>query len=527
MTACSTISPADLGLPAKFSSWRPGQFESVETIVSADQRFIGLAQPTGAGKSASSIASCILNGGRAVVLTSTKALQDQYQDDFFSCGMSEIRGRANYRCLQDREQSCAEGSLLDCKDTSCPYKQAKQSFITSRLGNTNYSYALSSNLHSEGIGDVDILIMDEAHNASSELCSALEIRLDHGVYRHVYSDLNLTPPLHSNLAQWKKWSSDAAPKVKTHFEQLKKSGKTKGIGTVNRLHGDLSRISTVTENWILDEDTPGVTIITPLWPTEYAEKLLFKGIKKVVLVSATIVPKSLSVLGIEDTDSLFLETQYQFDASRCPVYLFGSSRIDHRSTPAQLQEQLSRADSLISRRLDRKGLIHTVSYDRQRRVINESEYAGIMFSPRGDSLNSTIRNFRYSNPPRLLVSPSITTGYDFPMRDAEYQLILKVPFIDGRSPIMKARTASDPEYLPYLTAQILTQTCGRIMRSPEDQGETFILDSHANWFFAKSTAGKYGDSRRSGGYRHLFPSWFVQLVRYPNGQPLPPPPLPY
>jgi Rad3-related DNA helicase len=76
---------------------------------------------------------------------------------------------------------------------------------------------------------------------------------------------------------------------------------------------------------------------------------------------------------------------------------------------------------------------------------------------------------------------------------------------------MKARDEADPEYLPYLTAQTLTQTCGRAMRAPDDQCENFILDQHANWFIKK--------------HRDLFPPWFMRQVRYPNGLPAPPPPL--
>ncbi len=88
---------------------------------------------------------------------------------------------------------------------------------------------------------------------------------------------------------------------------------------------------------------------------------------------------------------------------------------------------------------------------------------------------------------------------------------MKVPFIDARSPVMKARHEADPEYLSYLTAQTLTQEIGRIMRATDDLGETIILDAHANWFLKK--------------HRSLFPSWFMRQVRYANEPPVPPPAL--
>jgi Rad3-related DNA helicase len=168
-------------------------------------------------------------------------------------------------------------------------------------------------------------------------------------------------------------------------------------------------------------------------------------------------------------------------------------------------------DTIIRQRLDRKGIIHTTSYDRQNQIYNRSEHKDIIIAPRPNELRSALEEFKAAEAPRILMSPAVTTGYDFPGSMCEYQILLKVPFIDQRSPVMSARAEADPEYLPYLTAQTFVQTCGRAMRSPEDQSENFVLDAHANWFLKK--------------HRDLFPPWFMRQVRYPNGLPSPPPPL--
>jgi hypothetical protein len=54
------------------------------------------------------------------------------------------------------------------------------------------------------------------------------------------------------------------------------------------------------------------------------------------------------------------------------------------------------------------------------------------------------------------------------------------------------------------------------MRFARDQCENFILDKNANWFFNK---------KEKGGYRHLFPPWFIKQVQYPDFLPVPPPVL--
>lgn len=525
--------PTDLGFPDKFSEWRPGQYEAVIRAISAPQRFIALNLPTGTGKSLSGMAIATLLGGRTVTLTSAKNLQNQYAGDF---PITDFRGRQNYDCLN--RGSCADGCLAGCthsvksqtvgnlEDSSpgdCPYNIARREFLNSSVTVTNYACYFANIMHGEGMGSIDLLILDEAHNAIEELSSALTITLDHSAYESIRKSGIPEKPTGQKPEQWRNWAKAARPIVKALFDTTKKQG---GHGSwlriIDTMKSVLSRIATVPDTWILDESNRGETSFSPLWPTDYAEDKLFRGIKKVLLISATIVPKTTELLNISPDDLLFISHVTTFDPRRSPVYLFGASHIDSKTTPGQLAEMMGRMDSIISRRLDRKALCHPVSYEKvagAEYIMTHSEFQGLMIAPRGKALHESLELFRASDPPRILNTPAIKTGYDFPMRQAEYQFIPKVPFIDARSPIMKARSAADPEYLPYLTAQTLTQTCGRLMRSPDDQSESFILDTHANWFLKPKA--KPGD-RRGGGFRHLFPDWFLRQVQYPNSQPKPP-----
>lgn len=517
MTVSATsLSPADLGLPPKFSSWRPGQWPSIQTAIETDARFIAMCAPTGSGKSVLSVGTAILNGGRALYLTSTKSLQDQLAADFVPCGMVDMRGRQNYSCIKDGGHShrltCTEGRILECRAAGCPYQATRGEFLSSNLALTNYAYYFSSILHSEGSGNIDLLILDEAHAAVQELSSAIEIHLNHHLNGYLYEALDSRPPYDRQLAQWRTWAKFTLPKAQTYLKSLKESQQHKLLALTDQFVSVLERLSNVPEDWILDTSDPKETAVCPLWPTDYADKYLFRQIPRILLVSATIVPKTLELLGIPQDQSLFLSQDHTFDPGRCPVYLFGPCRVDHKMSEGNFQEVVGRMDTLIRQRLDRKGTVHTVSYDRQDMLYNRSEHKDIIIAPRRASeLRDALQEFRSSKPPRVLMSPAITTGYDFAYRDCEFQIIIKVPFIDARSPVMKARAEADEEYLPYLTAQTLTQECGRSMRASDDQTENIILDAHANWFLKR--------------YRHLFPPWFLRQVRYPNGLPVPPPPL--
>ena len=472
----------------------------------------------------------ILYGKRTVINTSTKELQTQYMTDFSSCGLTDLRGRQNYDCRS--YGTCADGRLSGCLHMAksedapgdCPNSVARESFLSSPIGVTNYACYFANYMHGEGMGNIGLLVLDEAHDIMEQLTMALTIILDHEQLESVMKAANVepAPAPGSPLGQWRAFAKNAMPIAKALFDQVKRNGGNHNwLRVIDSIKSTLTRISTVPDTWILDESKHGETSFAPLWPTDYAEEILFRGIEKILLLSATLVPKTLELLGIPNDQYTFISAAHAFDPRRSPVYLFGASRIDYRSTPGQLAEMVGRMDAIIGRRLDRKGIIHTVSYDRANFILMHSEHNGLMIAPRGKMLHDSLKLFRESPPPRILISPAVTTGYDFPGSQAEFQFIIKVPFIDARSPIMKARSAADPEYLPYLTAQILTQTCGRLMRGPDDRSETFILDTHANWFLKPKATG-VSTTRSRGGFRHLFPAWFLNQVQYPSSQPKPP-----
>jgi len=522
----TTLTPRDLGLPEKFSSWRPGQWSAINTAVTTNKRFVAMSMPTGSGKSVNAVASAILNGNRSVYLTATKALQDQLNKDFSSL-MRDMRGRQNYQCVHGdgSKMSCTEGRIMECREAGCPYLADRNDFLAASLGSTNYSYFFSSNMHSEGVGPVDMLILDEAHQVIQELCSAIEIRLDHQKNSYLYDALSPPPDsithttinFPNQMSELRTWATYSLPQAQAYLKKIKLDNKTHWLALTDQFVKTLERISTVPDDWILDNTNPVETLLSPIWPTDYAAQYLFLDIPHIILVSATLVPKTLQLLGIKPEESVFLSQDHTFDPARCPVYLFGPCRVDYKMSEGNFKEVIARMDLIISRRLDRKGIIHCVSYKHQERILAQSEYSHLMIAPKdARHFKKDLEEFLASPAPSIFISPSVTTGYDFPMDKCEYQILYKVPFIDARSPVMKARAESDKEYLPYLTAQILVQTCGRPMRSAEDRSESFILDQHANWFLK---------SPDRGGYRHLVPSWFMRQIRWPNGLPPTPPKL--
>lgn len=156
--------------------------------------------------------------------------------------------------------------------------------------------------------------------AVQELCNAIEIRLDHNRSNYVYNQLESRPPHGEKISAWRTWAKFLLPKAQKYLKDMKQGGPNKQLSQVDQFVLVVSRIASVSEDWILDESNNHETLISPLWPTDYASTCLFRDIPRIILASATLVPKTLSLLGIEEKDSIFLSQDHTF------------SRIDARST---------------------------------------------------------------------------------------------------------------------------------------------------------------------------------------------------
>src|SRR5579859_7502377 len=118
----------------------------------------------------------------------------------------------------------------------------------------------------------------------------------------------------------------------------------------------------------------------------------------------------------------------------------------------------------------------------------------------------TVNKFKDSPRPLVLVSPAISTGYDFAGDAARWQVLQKVPFTDKRSVLMQRRCKSDPRYPHAQAMGYIQQAVGRINRSDDDWGCTFILDG-VFWQWYETNGKQYAAK------------WFREAVKKINKLP--------
>lgn len=530
LTFTDGLTPGDLGLPDKFDGWRPGQQLAIERTLNNDRRFIAHASPTGTGKSLVYVASSLYQGGRSAFLTSTKGLQDQLEADFEVCGLKSARGKQNFQCVARPGWTCEQGAHADCSchrnDSGCPYRTQYNEACAASLVSTNYAYWAAINKYGEGMGTFDMLVLDEAHDCPDVVSSINSATLTDEEVLGVLGSQWPKQPLF--LAGWSPWAQPLLRRAEGMYQKAVQAARRSGaIQDVKKAAGLQSLVTklqaacNVTNDWVVEqvvrrsgrhEGTEGWKL-EPVWPAKYAEKTLFLGIPKIVLASATLSRATLRLLGIGPSEYSYYEYGSPFPPELSPVYQIPTVKLNHKSGPEDYFLLIERVDEIIDGRLDRKGIIHTTSYERASKIIEGSRHSAHFLTHTnrpGDAMR-TYHQFRSMPAPAILVSPSVTTGYDFPADACEYQIMVKAPYPDLRSKVMRRRMDVDRNYPAYIMAESLVQACGRGTRSRTDQCENFILDD-----VVANVINRQPD---------LFPAWWKKLYRNVDRVPEAPPPL--
>ena len=509
--------PSQLLGCGSFNSWYPGQYSLMERSLSwydSPARFLGVAAPTGSGKSIIAMLLSRLSGARTCILTATKGLQDQYLRDCGAVGAVQVKGQNNFPCLlvpglQADDGPCHDGMPCSLRE-QCPYRVQLSAAQRSDLVITNYSYWMAQHAYSSGLGEFDLLILDEAHQSFSSIEGFMTLHISRpdiqpsGLY---------FPDSPDQWSTWKTWAAACLPTVKSRVSQLeseikemRSSGRmvpgatSRAYRNAKALSGKLERLSQVTEDWVIQRTQHGYRFV-PKWVANHS-KNLFLDVPKVVLMSAILSKRSCAYIGIPDDDNLsWIEVPSYFPPENTQIWHVPTARINHRTDDYGATIWCSRVDQIIQRRLDRKGIVFTVSYDRARMLLSRSRFKDIMLTHSTGDVVAVIEKFKRMDAPAVLLSPSVTTGYDFPANryNIKYLIAGKVPYPDTMDPVTKARHEEDKEWSSFLAMETLVQECGRASRGPEDRVECLILDDSWLWFYKL--------------YKHFSPAWFRARVR--------------
>lgn len=509
------MSPADLRLPAKFTRYYPGQERTILDLACSDKRFSLLCAPTGAGKSLIYMSLGRMTGGRTLILVSTKALQAQLMRDFGAPPTNlslratpnikspasrdtlySISGHSAYPCGAAEFDDIGDMTGFECVDRdACAYRAAVDESLTHSAVVTNYAHwcnlIASDPLR---LGDFDLLVIDEAHLVPELLAGYISVRLSRASTYALLGieliEVSRDPKRPTPMTEFCAWAARAANIARNRYAELRHREKTstdarRAMMRVAKLGANLQRAAAALHDgvpWVAERSSSGVSF-TPVWSHPYSESWLFRGIKRALLCSATLPAASKSYFGITRPNiSDYREMPSSFPAANRPIIWVPTTRVQYDMGELRTRKWVRRIDEIVGDRLDRKGLIHARSYARAEEIKARSKYGHVMLIHDRTSTQRVVDRFKRSEPPCVLVSPSVEEGIDFPYDLCRYQILCKIPFLDTRDTLTKSRVDSDKKYSNYVTSQTIMQTAGRIVRAPDDYGETLVIDDHWEWF---------------------------------------------
>jgi Rad3-related DNA helicase len=503
--------------------------EEIDKVFQEGKKIVIVEGPVGCGKSA--IAIALARAAESChVLTPRKSLQNQYYDDFEEF-IVLMKGRNSYPCTYEAtnrqykkvieqvksgsikaphfdEESCATGPCRDSKpmyercvtaNGPCPYKVA----IEVAQGSDIIVHNLHSFIFQTSFGEAflprELLIVDEAHEIEGIMREF--ISKSFSSHKPVWTSRT---PKSANPADWEELllSDDFVP-IETPEE---KAEKRKDIDFQSNRDKYLFKLQTFMEQLQstgnkytvkFRENTLGHNGVHHTSTVEFvphnignsAQRTLFDYGSKVLLMSGTIYDKNVYCrnIGISPEDAHFIRVPSSFPVKNRPVYLKSEYQVDtsFAEWDNNFPEMIGIIKKIMGTFHDVKGLIHAPSYMAAEQLTCELNDPRVV-THRPENFQTKLSEFYESDKPQVFVSPVCQQGVDFKEDRARFQIVLRVPYPSTQDKFVHEKVETDFPWYNYQALVTFGQQLGRVNRSENDFGVTFLLDSRFNKFVTRN-----------------------------------------
>lgn len=432
------------------------------------------------------------NSYGGITLTTTKSLQNQYEDLFED---SEIlKGKNNYICNVDPNYTtdlapCILTSKLkeQCiSNNTCSYYNRRTQALCSKFSVLNYNTFLGL---PKFIRRRQLLVCDEATEIEDILISKFSVDIMYIFLEN--ENIPYTKLTSETPAFVYRWLIDLYNKVSqlsagllgdVNFKSKKfNSATAKDMRKLNKLITFQESIGNILHSWdkceyIIEKKPQGVTL-TPYNVDNIAQNI-FDCADKVILLSAFIPKKVLEFLGIKNSDYDLFEVSSPFEAKKSPIYCSSKYSLSYTTLEKNLPKIIDQAVVICDGYKEDKGIIHTHSMQIteyfNKRLKNNKRY---LFRDHGVTNEDIIaKHTELTNEPTVVVSPSVAFGVSFDDNKGRFQIIVKAPYMPLSSKRIKLLFKRNPDYYQIKMLIHFLQMCGRCTRNSEDYSATFVLD---------------------------------------------------
>jgi Rad3-related DNA helicase len=342
----------------------------------------------------------------------------------------------------------------------------------------------------------DVLVVDEAHN----LIPTIRDRLAVHIWQHDYRyPSNMHTP-----EEMRKWLGGLHPTKLKHkkIQVLREAVQYQVPTHIARrttapFNGKGTRRGFPEERDCIELLPVDISEAPPMmWPRE---------VKKIVLMSATIGEKDIEALGLMGKGGpqgrrrvLYIKCKSPISPEHRPIVPLDVVNVNHHSMETGAVEQLANEINQIAAfHPNEKGVVHA-TYELARRLRSEGN-PRYMFH---DKLSKKSVFDAFCSSPAsagaILVASGMYEGIDLAEDLGRFQIVAKIPWPSLGDPAIKHLSALDPEWYLWETLKTTIQACGRICRTPEDYGATYILDSSFRRLYRQGI--------------QMLPQWFVEAI---------------
>jgi Rad3-related DNA helicase len=312
-------------------------------------------------------------------------------------------------------------------------------------------------------------VIDEAHTLLSVIKDRLALKMWQHDYRY--------PTNAYRYEQIKEWAESVHASGKRKKD--KKLAKLKEAVTykvpeyiAERTHDEFNGKGTIRGQPELRD----LIKLTPVDITQAPPMFWPREVEKIVLMSGTISKKDIEQLGLSRKRILYIEGKSPIHTDNRPIVIEPIVSVTHGNIDIAVPQLAEYIKEIAAHYERQKGIVHA-TYQLAYLLRKHLTGPRFIFHDR-DNKTERYQEFRNagSDSGKVLIASGMYEGIDLPEDLGRWQIIAKVPWQSLGNPAIKHLAELDPEWFNWETIKTLVQAAGRICRTPEDFGATFIPD---------------------------------------------------
>ena len=485
--------------------------------------------PTGSGKSL--LARAVMGAAATVDETApseatgayyttpqVSQIDDVEADDLLD-DLAVIRGKSNYDCILPGEHDtpvnrapCVRQQGFDCSvKHRCPYFSDRAIASGNRYAAMTLAYFMRT-AGSEVFRKRDVVVIDEAHGLAewAEMYATIELSPERVP---VWEDVSV-PDVEADAGP-EEDALDRTTRFVASLRDVAKRAKDELTGRPELDREEVARRDRLQEltselGWFLEDyrdlDSPTTWVvdqsggegsplaIKPLDPARYLRHTVWDRGNRFALLSATILSKEAFCrgIGLDPSTVALVDVEHTFPLEHRPLYDVTRGSMTYEDRDETVPEIARLIVRLMAEHPDEKGLIHAHSYDiagRLTELLGEFGVAARVRRHDRENRDAELSAWKASDDPEVFVSVKMEEALDLKGGLCRWQVVCKAPYRNTNDSRVARRLADDQWAWYHRTAlRTVIQACGRVVRSPDDYGATYLADDSLLDLFDRAQA---------------------------------------